>query len=99
MLKLMIWAMRWGQSTPKVSAIPLTVSLTPPWANKINSFINSYSGPEPGAEPLGLRARQISLRSTFDQEESVEHNGFRKSDRQNGLDQHLSGGAGIASHR
>jgi len=39
------------------------------------------------------------MSARFHQEERVEHDGFRKGDGQDGLDQNLRGCAGIPAHR
>src|SRR5207237_152775 len=96
MIKLKICAMRWDQSTPKVLAISSTAPVTPPACAKITkSFIEFCTlFFKPGAEPNGCRAQQ-----SVNEEQSVEHDGFGEGNGQNGLDQDLGRGAGIAPHR
>src|SRR3954468_14471677 len=96
MQKLMICAIRCGQSTPKVRAISWTGPPPAPAsaATIKKRFINRAllsvrARNEPGFAP--------AIYSTLHQEECVEHDGLGEGDGQNRLDQDLRRGAGVSS--
>ena len=84
MQKLMIWASRCGQSTPKVLAICAT------WPSLCGGRQQNK-----GIHNLCALSRSLILH----QEQGVEHDRFSEGNGQNRLDQNLRGRAGITSHR
>src|SRR5262245_29281171 len=92
MLKLMIWAVRCGQFTPKVLAISCTGPPPPACAIMTMTFI--VAPPHaPGAPPGGRADRSPH------EEQGVEHDRFGEGDSQNRLDQDRRRRTGIASGR
>src|SRR5512142_1272787 len=97
MAKLMHWAPKCCQSTPKRTNVSCAIWLRslPMLPKKIGDCINLKWR---GAEPIRLRADALWLRS-LDEEDRVEHDGLCESNREDCLHQDLGGCARIASHR
>src|SRR3954470_4545255 len=93
--KLMICAIRCGQSTPKVRATSAT-GFSPASARNKKWFITL-------SQELRVRSgsrsapafNQLLSRRRLHEEQGIEHDGFREGDGQNRLDQDLRGRARI----
>src|SRR5271170_4227935 len=91
MAKLMHWAMKWGKSHPKVSAVSL--AMLPILPKRIKCVINRVKGWRGAHGSAPIKCLFPS------QEDRVEHDGFRERHAENGDSDHFAECAGIASHR
>src|ERR1019366_4537365 len=97
MLKLMICEIRCGQSTPNMSATCFIGLTLPACASIKEEFISRKIGDQ--GRGIRWTPRPGSSVPVLLKEQGVEHDRFGEGDGQDGLDQDLRRGTGIASHR